>query len=216
MKRMLILLAIFMMVALVSCGEKKAEEPAAVETESPRIRVYHVEPVELPAWFYDDETSIKHEDGQRFIFFKISREAPTSRNAVNAVRTEVVNLVANAIGGIVSTEMVKATEGMLNDPVEMDEYFSETIAAISRNVDTGGIIPAGQIVEHLAIEEPGKSTVEIFRCTARYKMPYELFLDRLYKSMERNASRINQVLKGQGNEVTQAMKDSLYGIGMEQ
>lgn len=210
MKRLVVsMMALMMVIGMVSCGEKKGETAPKPKKPKDKITVYQVEETTLPEWYYDDDATVKKEEGDRasFIYFKMMREAPTGNKAAKAAKGDLKIMVAEAIKNVTSTEMIKATEGMLNDAGEMDEYFSETVASISRNVDTGGMMPAGRVVEHLAKRIPGREgDIEFFRCTVRYKMDYQVFVDRLMGLVKKQAPRINEKLKEQGSKLLEETK----------
>lgn len=198
----------------VSCGEKKPDTKPAAEkkSESGRLKTYQIEKVELPEWYYDDGATVKKEEGDdaTYIYFLMDRDAATAAKAVKAAKADLKIAVAEAIKNITSTEMIKASEGMLNDKDVMDEYFQETVASISRNTDTGGLIPAGQVVEHLGKKIPNKEKdEEFYRCTLRSKMNYQQFQDKLFKAIEKHADRVNKVLKDDGEKVVNEMKENM-------
>jgi hypothetical protein len=193
------------------CGEKKSDPSPTVQPtpQRERIQVYQVEEVTLPDWYYDEEAVVKKEAGDSvsYIYFKFERELPNRQNAIRAAEADMQGAIANIIKNVTSTEMVKATEGMLNDAGEMDEYYSQTIASISRNVDTSGLMPAGRVVEHLARRDPSRERDETFyRATVRYKMDYQTFVDRLMGLVNKEAPRINERLKEQGQKLLEETK----------
>lgn len=210
MKRISILmLTMFVVVGFVmSCTEKSGTTKAEKKPAKPKITIYQIEKVELPDWYYDDDVVIKKEAGDKssFIYFKMYREAPTGNKAMKAAKADLKATVTEAIKNITSTEMIKASEGMLNDKDVMDEYFQETVASISRNVDISGLIPAGNVVEHIGKQIPGKADVETYRATIRYKMNYGLFQDKLINSIKKVVPKVIKEVKEE-KEVKKEVKE---------
>ncbi|NOX65399.1 MAG: hypothetical protein GXO85_06265 [Chlorobi bacterium] len=111
-----------------------------------------------------------------------------------------------------SSEMVKASEGMLNDEGEMDTFFSEVTASISRNVKTGGTLPSGTYWEYVQ-EVEGESSTKYYRVVKRYQMDYDQFQKRLYDAVVKEAPRINKELGDKSTDFTDKMTSQLDQLG---
>ncbi len=218
MKKMLFVFSSVLMLSLLAaCGEKKADPTPQVDNskKAPKIDIYVLrkEPDPAPSWVYDEDWMVaKDADGTKKIYFKAAKQRPTLEKAMYDVKMEKAVLLAGIIKQLTSVEMVRATEGMLNDTGELDTYFSETAAAISRNVDTGGVMNSGTYWEYVQ-EVEGETSTKYYRAVLRYSMDYTEFKNKLMGAVKKEAPRINQDLKLKGDDLVNKMNSQLDALG---
>ena len=203
---------------LASCGQKKPEpqpQPQPQVNKAPKVDVYVLrkEPDPAPEWVYGDDWVVtKDSDGKKVIYFKVqSAQRPTLEKAMYDVKSEKGVLLAGIIKQLTSVEMVKATEGMLNDQGDLDTYFSQTAASISRNVSTGGVLGAGSYWEYVQ-EVEGEQSKKYYRVVKRYKMDYSDFKARLMGAVKKEP-RINEKLKNKSEDFLNKMNAQLDAQG---
>jgi len=213
-KIMFALLTVVMMGGLVSCGEDTTTVKPNVK-KAPKIDVYVLrqEPNPAPEWVYEGDWEIaKDSEGKKIIYFKTQSQRPTLQKAMKDVKAEKSSLLASIIKQLTSAEMVRAEEGMLNDEGEMDAYYSEIVASISRNVDTSGNVPSGTYWEYVQ-EVEGEESTKYYRVVKRFQMDYDLFQKKLYEAVVKEAPRINEKLDTKGTDFADKMNSQLDQLG---
>ena len=74
----------------------------------------------------------------------VEGEAPTLDAAKAKAEGDKIKSIANAVKQLATTPSLRLLkQGMLNSSTEMDGYFEESIAAVSRNVQISGGFPVG-------------------------------------------------------------------------
>ncbi len=209
-------LSVLMLAGITSCGEQKSEvtpNPGVNKASKVDVYVLRKEPDPAPEWLYDDDWTVaKGPEGNKVIYFKIESINPTQSKAMASLKAEKVSLLAGIIKQLTSSEMVRATEGMLNDEGEMDAYFSEIVAAISRNVDTSSALPAGTYWEYVQ-EVEGAESKKYYRAVKRFSMDYNLLQKKLYEATVKQAPKINQKLNTKGTDFADKMNSQLDQLG---
>ncbi len=215
-KMMFALVTVIMLGGMVACnGGGNTEVKPQPKVVAPKVDVYVLrkEPDPAPEWLYDEDWIVaKDADGTKVIYFKTESQNPTQSKAMASLKADKALLLAGIIKQLTSSEMVRATEGMLNDEGEMDAYFSEIVAAISRNVDTSGAFPAGTYWEYVQ-EVEGENSTKYYRAVKRYQMDYAQFQAKLMGEVKKQAPRINEELKNKSNDFLDKMNSQLDALG---
>ena len=199
-----------------SCGQQKLE-PAPKKKQvftqtSDNVKVLRKEPDPAPKWVYDEDWAVQKENGNKVIYFLIQSKRTTLKKEMFDIKAEKGVLLAGMIKQFSSVEMVKASEGMLNDEGDMDTYFSQVSASISRNVNTGMAQPAGSYWEQVAETDKDGNIKQYFRVVKRYSMEYADFKQQIIEAAKKEPL-INKKMKDKSGEFVNKMDQQLDKVG---
>lgn len=200
-KTLIVLSGILLLAAYSACGGKK-QEPR------PNVTVLEKYPDPEPRWLTDPNYKVIRKGGVKMIYFKIEAVRPTLDKAKIEVSFNKNSYLAGMIEQFTSSEMVKAVEGMLNEQGEVDAYFSEIIAAISRNVNVAGAIPTGEYYEKLLEKTPEKDIIS-YRYVQQFSMEYDLLQQRILQAAQPNIPAIQEKLGRPEEDVAAKLKNQL-------
>jgi len=211
MKKLASLLAMaFAGLLVASCGGEKPTPAPAKPADDYTYQIIRFEPDPKPTWVNDADWKIEGDpnDPNAVIYFKVESQRPTKEKADADIRSGKAVMLAGVIKQLTSVEMSRAMEGMLNDEGQMDTYFSEVSASISRNVDTSGVLPGPVYWEYVREKEGGEEAKKFYRVIQRFSMNYKTFKDRLMGVVAKEP-RINEKLKNKAEDFTQKMRENL-------
>ncbi len=139
----MLLLALFMVGLVVSCGNSRGDGGTTRTTLS-AIRWVPVREsaTPTPEWVNGPGWTEGTFNGQKVYLITVEAEAATKEKAKIACELARVETLARAIKELSTTMLASATAGMLNDSEDLETYFEKTTAAVSKNVDTSGAIAA--------------------------------------------------------------------------
>ncbi len=204
-KYVIALSALVLAGSILSCNQPKADmKPEAI--------VLLRSPDPAPKWVTDENYKVMRKNGVKQIFFIIETIRPTLEKAKQEADINKNAYVANMIQQFTSTEMVKALEGMLNETEDADVYFSQISASISRNVNTGGIMPAGEYYEKLS-EAKGTTNIISYRYNLRVSLDYDTLQQRILNATQLEEAKIKAKLKDPEMDINGKLKKQLEQIG---
>lgn len=208
---LLTVLAIFSTL-FVSCGGSSSSavvQPQPLPDNAPRVQVYVVRKSTdpTPDWVNKKWSIGKDESGNKVIYLTVEAERPTKEKAESELEGKKATVLASAFKERTTREYAIAKQGMLNDSSELDTYFEETIALLSRNVDTSGALPVEDYWEQLQ-EVSGSETKTYFRFVRKYQMSYDKFQKALNQSFEQVAKKIPPELKEKSEKVLDSLRNA--------
>ncbi len=207
MKKLILALCAGSVLILAGCGAKKNDN-------KPVITILERKPDPAPRWVNDPNWKVVKQAGVKTIFFKIETSRPTLDKAKGEAQLNKSTYLANIIKQFTSSEMVKAVEGMLNDKGEMDIYFSDIAATISRNANTSGTMPAGEYYEYI-LESTKATNINYYHYILRVSLDYEDLQKRILDATKVQESVIKAKLPDPTQDITAKMKESMDKEGEE-
>ncbi len=216
MKRIgLILVSIILTVFITSCGGQKPQPaPAPAPTPEPaqaaRIQVFVVQQSisPTPAWVSKKWEIGKDEEGNKVIFITVEAQRDTKEKAEAEAKGNLIEMLAEMIKQVATTEFAIAKQGMLNDSSDLDTYFEQTIAAVSKNVNIGGSRPFEDYWEYLQ-EVQGGASKTYYRFVKRYVLDYTIYQKLLKNAWEPVAKKIPPELKDKADKVLEGINKGL-------
>ena len=174
-----LLLGVFAMMATMfaSCG---GNGTPVVQPGQPTpsaktvVNVLRQSATPTPDWVSGPTYQVGSQDGVPTIFLVVEGEAPTKDAAKAKAEGDRIKNMANSIKQLATTEFAIAKQGMLNNETEMDQYFEETIAAVSRNVNVSGAFPIAQYWEQMELIEASASKT-VWRYVLRYSLDKKVY-----------------------------------------
>jgi len=216
MKKFTLLLAVVLMVGIfASCGGKKPEPPQVqpqpqVQTETPqKIQIYVLQKSEdpTPPWINKRWELGKDEMGRKVIFLTVEGQKNTKEKARIDAESQKIARLTELIKQIATREFAVAKSGMLNDETDLDAYFEETIAAVSKNVNISGAVNVADYWEYVQ-EVQGSSSKTYYRYVMRFAMDYEVYQKALKQSWEPQKKKVPPELKEKAQKVIDSINKS--------
>ncbi len=205
------LCAVVMAVYLVSCGSHKpqpapAPAPLPEETAAKQIKVYVIQQSEnpTPAWVNKKWEIGKDELGRKVIFLAVEGQRNTKEKAEIDAESKKIAMLSELIKQVATREFAVAKQGMLNDETDLDTYFEETIAAVSKNVNISGAMNVADYWEYIQ-ETQGSESKTYFRFVKRYAMDYEAYQKAVKQAWEPVAKKIPVDLKNKAQNVLDSL-----------
>ncbi len=209
-KFVLLLTSVFFVGMVASCGgnnTKPATQPTADQPQAAAIKINVIRTSEDPApkWINKRWEIGKDEMGRKVIYLVVEGQKPTLEKAEADAVGKKLSQMADAIKQLTTHEFAIAKQGMLNDETELDTYFEETIAAVSRNVNTSGALNVADYWEYIQ-EIQGSESKTYYRILKRYAIDYDQFQKSLKGAWEPTAKKVPPELKNKADKVI----DSIY------
>jgi len=201
-----LLLSLIILGVIVSCGSKP--NPAAVPapstgtSEAPLIKIHVIQKSTNPTpyWVNKKWEIGKDELGRKVIFLTVEGQRNTKEKAEIEAESKKIAKLTEVIKQVATREFAVAKQGMLNDETELDTYFEETIAAVSKNVNISGAMNVEDYWEYIQ-EIQGDSSRTYYRYVKRYAMDYETYQKAVKQAWEPVAKKIPPDLKKKAEKV---------------
>ena len=201
------------LVALVSCGggEKPVVKPPTPDTpKAPKIERTIISQSKSPApdWAVNDQVwSEGAEGGTKWLYLRVEAEDPQKETAKLLADGQKIAQMADAIKQLATHEFAKVTEGMAGQGAGLETYVFDAVAAVSKNVKTGGALNAGDYWEY-AQETKGADDKTYYRYIVRYKIDYAKFMAAMKNAWGQQVKAINPELKEKGQKMLDAINSA--------
>ncbi len=199
---------------LVSCGPKRTEikpapEPVPEEVEAKRIKIYVIQKSEdpTPVWVNRRWEIGKDELNRKVIFLSVEGQRNTKEKAEIDAESKKIARLSELIKQVATREFAVAKSGMLNDETELDAYFEETIAAVSKNVNISGAMNVADYWEYIQ-ETQGGSSKTYYRYVKRYAMDYDQYQKAVNNAWKPVAKKVPPELKNKAQSVLESINKS--------
>ena len=213
-KSVIFLFAVILALFLVSCGSQKpqpapAPAPLPEPSAAKQIKVTIIQQSEnpTPVWVNKKWEIGKDELGRKVIFLSVEGERSTKEKAEIDAESKKIATLSELIKQVATREFAVAKQGMLNDETDLDTYFEETIAAVSKNVNISGAMNVSDYWEYIQ-ETQGSDSKTYFRFVKRYAMDYEAYQKAVKQSWEPVAKKIPPELKTKAQNVLDNLNKS--------
>lgn len=209
----LVLCALLLMGLIASCGAKKPEEkptpppPQTTDTKpADLIQIHVVSKSEdpTPAWVNKRWEIGKDELGRKVIFLSVEGQRNTKEKAEIDAESKKIARLSELIKQVATREFAIAKQGMLNDETELDAYFEETIAAVSKNVNISGAMNVADYYEYIQ-ETQGGTSKTYYRFVKRYAMDYEAYQKAVNNAWQPVAKKVPPELKDKAQKVLESI-----------
>lgn len=215
MKRVFkILVSLLIMGLVFSCGNKKPQpvavpEPSSGTSEAPLIKIHVIQKSTNPTpyWVNKKWEIGKDELGRKVIFMTVEGQRNTKEKAEIEAESKKIARLSELIKQVATREFAVAKQGMLNDETELDTYFEETIAAVSKNVNISGAMNVEDYWEYIQ-ETQGESSKTYWRYVKRYAMDYETYQKAVKQAWEPVAKKVPPELKKKAQNVLENLSKS--------
>ncbi len=211
MKKILIFIGIVIAAGLIaSCGGKKPEEPQPkVDNSTAKIQIFVLQKSEdpTPAWINKRWELGKDDLGRKVVFLAVEGQKNTKEKARIDAESQKIARLTELIRQIATREFAVAKSGMLNDETDLDAYFEETIAAVSKNVNISGAVNVADYWEYIQ-EVQGDSSKTYYRYVMRFAMDYETYQKALAQSWEPQKKKVPPELKEKADKVIDSINKS--------
>jgi len=210
MRKILILLSVVGILSILfSCGSSQSGSSVVQPSGAQKVNVYvlrkSTDPT--PDWVNRKWSIGKDENGNKVIYLVVEAERPTKEKAEEEIEGKKSEVLATVIKERTTREYATAKSGMLNDSSELDTYFEETIASLSRNVDTSGAVPLEDYWEQIQ-ETQGEQSKQYFRFVRKYQLSYDRFQKALDQAFEPVAKKIPPELKEKSEKVLDTLRNA--------
>ncbi|NPV02397.1 MAG: hypothetical protein HPY53_13565 [Brevinematales bacterium] len=217
MKRMMSLsFAAMLFVALASCGggEKPVVKPNTPDTpKAPKIERTIISQSKSPApdWAVNDQVwSEGAEGGTKWLYLRVEAEDPQKETAKLLADGQKIAQMADAIKQLATHEFAKVTEGMAGQGAGLETYVYDAVAAVSKNVKTGGALNAGDYWEYVQ-ETKGADSKTYYRYVLRFKIDYAGFQKAMKDAWNEQINKVKEVnpeLKEKGEAITDSLNEA--------
>ncbi|MGC8764427.1 MAG: hypothetical protein ACP5QT_00860 [Brevinematia bacterium] len=198
---------------ILSCGRKPnpvaVPEPSSGTSEAPLIKIHVIQKSTdpTPYWVNKKWEIGKDELGRKVIFLTVEGQRNTKEKAEIEAESRKIARLSELIKQVATREFAIAKQGMLNDETELDTYFEETIAAVSKNVNISGAMNVEDYWEYIQ-EVQGDSSRTYWRYVKRYAMDYETYQKAVKQAWEPVAKKIPPDLKNRAEKVLENLNKS--------
>lgn len=196
---------------VVSCGNNKPQPaptpiPVVEKTDANPIQIHVIQQstTPTPVWINKRWEIGKDDLGRKVIFLTVEGQKPTREKAEADAESKKISRLTELIKQVATREFAVAKQGMLNDETELDTYFEETIAAVSKNVNISGAMNIEDYWEYIQ-ETQGGSSKTYFRMVKRYAMDYETYQKAIKSAFEPVAKKIPPELKNKAASVLDSL-----------
>lgn len=166
MKKLSLLMSVIAMVTmLVSCGETVEEDDTVSGT---KWNLIDSKLPTTPDWVSGMSWSEETWNGSSVVAFIVEGQGNDLYKAQNDAQLERIETMARAIKELSTAKLGMAAEGLLNDDEEVDQYFQETIAAVSQNANTSGAMMTGEFWMHGEYIYADGTVEEVYRVFQKY------------------------------------------------
>lgn len=211
----LILFSALLLLGIASCGPKEVKEtppppqPVPEEVEAKRIKIYVIQKSEdpTPVWVNKRWELGKDELGRKVIYLAVEGQRNTKEKAEIDAESKKIARLAELIKQVATREFAVAKSGMLNDETELDAYFEETIAAVSKNVNISGAMNVADYWEYIQ-ETQGSDSKTYYRFVKRYAMDYDQYQKAVNNAWTPVAKKVPPELKAKAQNVLDSINKS--------
>jgi hypothetical protein len=208
----LILFTALLLTGIVSCGSKDTKptppppQPLPEEVEAKRIKIYVIQKSEdpTPVWVNKRWELGKDELGRKVIYLAVEGQRNTKEKAEIDAESKKIARLSELIKQVATREFAVAKSGMLNDETELDAYFEETIAAVSKNVNISGAMNVADYWEYIQ-ETQGSASKTYYRFVKRYAMDYDQYQKALNNAWNPVAKKVPPELKNKAQSVLESI-----------
>ncbi len=198
---------------IFACGKKPnpvvVPQPSSGTSEAPLIKIHVIQKSTdpTPHWVNKKWEIGKDELGRKVIFLTVEGQRNTKEKAEIEAESRKIARLSELIKQVATREFAVAKQGMLNDETELDTYFEETIAAVSKNVNISGAMNIEDYWEYIQ-EVQGDSSRTYWRYVKRYAMDYETYQKAVKQAWEPVAKKIPPDLKNKAEKVLENLNKS--------
>ncbi len=199
---------------IVSCGGTKPQpqpqpQPPKVEDNTAKIQIFVLQKSEdpTPAWINKRWELGKDETGRKVMYLTVEGEKNTKEKARYDAESQKIARMTELIKQVATREFAVAKSGMLNDETDLDSYFEETIAAVSKNVNISGAINVADYWEYIQ-EVQGDQSKTYYRYVQRYAMDFETYQKALSQSWQPEKKKVPPELKDKADKVIDSINKS--------
>jgi hypothetical protein len=190
---------------IVSCGgggDKKPEKKPEPAKTADLIKINVVQKSEdpTPVWVNKRWEIGKDDMGRKVIFLSVEGQRNTKEKAEIDAESKKIARLTELIKQVATREFAVAKSGMLNDETELDAYFEETIAAVSKNVNISGAMNVADYWEYIQ-ETQGDQSKTYYRFVKRYAMDYDQYQKSLKSAWEPQKKAVPPELKDKAQKV---------------
>lgn len=215
MKRFgVVLFSALLLTSLAACGPKESKptpppQPLPEEVEAKRIKIYVIQKSEdpTPVWVNKRWELGKDELGRKVIYLAVEGQRNTKEKAEIDAESKKIARLSELIKQVATREFAVAKSGMLNDETELDAYFEETIAAVSKNVNISGAMNVADYWEYIQ-ETQGSDSKTYYRFVKRYAMDYDQYQKALNNAWAPVAKKVPPELKNKAQSVLESINKS--------
>jgi hypothetical protein len=195
---------------IVSCGGKKPEQQQPKPgNNTAKIQIYVLQKSEdpTPDWINKRWQLGQDDVGKKVIFLAVEGQGNTREKARIDSETQKISRLTELIKQVATREFAVAKSGMLNDETDLDSYFEETIAAVSKNVNISGAVDVADYWEYIQ-EVQGDSSKTYYRYVMRFAMDYETYQKALKQAWEPQKKNVPPELKEKADKVIDSINQS--------
>lgn len=214
MKKLGLILVAMVLFGFSSCGSSKPEnqpQPTPVPTPTPdlniKINILRQSESPTPNWVNKRWEIGKDDEGRKVIFLAVEGQRNTKEKAEIDAESKKISRLTELIKQVATREFAVAKQGMLNDETELDAYFEETIAAVSKNVNISGALNISDYWEYVQ-EIQNSSSKTYYRYVKRYSMDYDTYQKAVKSAWEPVAKKVPPELKNKAQDVLKSINDS--------
>jgi predicted small lipoprotein YifL len=215
MKKILLSFGVIaLLIFATSCGKKPEEpvkpvEPKQETKSAAQIQIVVVQKSEdpAPAWVNKRWEIGKDEMGKKVIFLAVEGQRNTKEKAEIDAESKKISRLSELIKQVATREFAVAKSGMLNDDTELDAYFEETVAAVSKNVNISGAMNIADYWEYVQ-EIQGDSSKTYYRYIKRYAMDFDVYQKALKSAWEPVKKTVPPELKDKAQKVLDSLNQS--------
>lgn len=208
-----LLLSVVVGGVIVSCGSKPqpavVPPPSTGSSEAPIIKIHVIQKSTdpTPAWVNKKWEIGKDETGRKVIYMTVEGQRNTKEKAEIEAEAKKIAVLSEIIKQVATREFAVARQGMLNDTSELDTYFEETIAAVSKNVNISGAMNVEDYWEYIQ-EIQGDSSKTYYRFVKRYVMDYENYKKAVEQAWQPVKKKIPPELKDRAEKVLEKINEA--------
>jgi O6-methylguanine-DNA--protein-cysteine methyltransferase len=215
MKKIGLLLSMMVLLGfMVSCNESKPDttvqptpQPTPASDLAIKINIIQQSETPTPTWVNKRWEVGKDDQGKKVIYLAVEGQRNTKEKAEIDAESKKIARLTELIKQVATREFAVAKQGMLNDDTELDAYFEETIAAVSKNVNISGAMNVSDYWEYIQEIQGGQSKT-YYRFVKRYSMDYDTYQKALAGAWTPVAKKIPPELKNKAQDVLKSINDS--------
>ncbi|OHD55139.1 MAG: hypothetical protein A2Y33_01145 [Spirochaetes bacterium GWF1_51_8] len=204
------------LVSLISCGGGAPAVVQPVEPDGPKAPkiervVIKQSKTPTPDWAASDTMWQEgSEGGKVWVYLRVEAEDPNKDTAKLLADGQKIAQMADAIKQLATHEFAKVTEGMAGEGAGLETYVFDAVAAVSKNVKTGGALNAGEYWEYVQ-EIKGSEEKTFYRYVLRFKIDYNAFKKAMQDAWNEQVNKVKEVnpeLKDKGQQMTDAINNA--------
>jgi hypothetical protein len=194
---------------LAACGEQKSEKPVSQNNiiinglVQRQILQRSEEPA--PDWITKKWEISKDEMGKKVIFLTVEGEKPAKEKAAADAESKKIARFTELIKQMASREFAVSKSGVMKGSTDLDAYFDETAASVSRNVNIGATLNVGDYWEYVQ-DTQGTNTNNLYHIFRHYAMDYENYQKALKMSWAVVKTRLTKEQGDKGQDVVDSIE----------